>query len=165
MDILTAQRADPAVLVEHVRLPKMVPLPEAYAKVMGPERYLEPGLYDAYGNKLGGLQEVIPEARVVIEYAGVNFVWGVFSLPLLAGQKGDMIFTNVPGTSPLTAFFNEWDRGQCVPRISDALFTLIACQRGRNVARVVGQNTFGADLTVAAGFIVSVLVNMPDDEL
>jgi hypothetical protein len=165
MDFFSDNEADPPVLTEYIRLPDMVPLPDPYAQIMrGPAPYLEPGLYDAHGKKLGGLKETIPEARVVIEFAGVSLVWGVFSVPLLAGQRGDMIFTNVPGTGPQTPFFNEWDTAACLPRVGEALFTLIACQRGRGVTKVVGRNTYGADLHAAAGFIVSALVNMPGDE-
>jgi hypothetical protein len=164
MNIFSDNGADPPVLTEYIRLPDMTPLPDPYAQIMGgPAPYLEPGLYDAYGKKLGGLKEKIPEARLVIEFAGVSLVWGIFSTPLLAGQRGDMVFTNVPGTGPQTPFFNEWDPLECVPRVSDALFTLIACQRGRWVTKVVGRNTYGADLPAAAGFIVSALVGMPDD--
>lgn len=168
MEISTSYKSNPPVLVEYIRLPEMVPLPPNYAQLMGPEKYLEPGFFDEFGNKLGGLHDNIsPEkadrVRVVIEFAGVTFVWGVFSRPLLAGQRGSMLFTNVPGTGPITPFFNEWDTDQCLPRVGDALFTLIASQRGRGTAKVVGQNTYGADLTAAAGFIVSTLVNMPDD--
>lgn len=159
----------PPVCAEYIRLPDMVPLPDHYAQAMGlplgKVRYLEPGFYDGSGNKLSDLQNPVPGARVVIEFAGVSFVWGVFSEGLRAGQRGDMTFTNVPGTGPLTPFFNEWDPIESKPRLGAALFTLLACERGRGIARTSGQNTYDADLPAAAGFIVSATVNMPADEL
>jgi hypothetical protein len=161
----TAPRLVPDILVEHVRLPDLVPLPDAYCDVMGlprgVPRYMEAGLYDAHGRKLGGLKDVIPETRVVVEFAGVSLIWGVFEHKLRGGFRGDLFFDNVPGTAPTTSFFNEWDTRTVQPVIGDALFELVSSERGRNVARVCAKNCSRSDLTVAAGFIISLSVEMP----
>jgi hypothetical protein len=170
------------VCKEVLHLPDMVPLRKDYAKVMHPDldvdhmdpqdprwpRYLEPGVYDKDGHRLGGLDYRPaggrPKPRLFIEFAGVTFVWGVFDRPLRGGEEGRMLFKNVPGTGPITPFFGEWDPAADVPRVGDALFLLIASQRGRGEAQVVGRNTSQADLPAAAGFIVSQTVGMPEEE-
>lgn len=155
----------PNILSETLRLPDMVPMPEDFAKALGRDpattKYLEPGLYDARGNKLGGIDDVVPEARVVIEFAGVTFVWGVFSRPLDAGEQGWLSFTNIPGTTPITPFFSEWDHDRCVPRIGDALLPLLSAQRGRDCARVAGRNDFRGPVPAAAGYIVAQDLDLP----
>lgn len=155
----------PNILSETLRLPDMVLMPEDFAKVLGRDpattKYLEPGLYDRRGKKLGELDEVIPEARVVVEFAGVTFIWGVFSRPLNAGEQGWLSFKNVPGTTPITPFFSEWDHDNCVPRLGDALLTLLSAQRGRDRARVVGRNEFHGPVPAAAGYIVAQDLDLP----
>ena len=157
--------AEPPVLIDYVTLPEMTPMPSQYWRDLlrqtDPVDYLKPGLYDGYGKWLGDLkQKPPPETRVIVEFAGVTFVWGVFSQPLRAGQRGDMIFRNMPGTGPITSFFTEWDIDSGYPRVSDAIFTLIASMNGRNIARIVGQNLYTEDLPAAAGFIISQNANI-----
>jgi len=152
-------------MVEYIRLPDMVVLPDSYAKAMrlkpGSARYMEPGFYDGDGNKLGDLADHVANAKVVIEFAGVSFVWAAFSNQLEAKQRGDMLFENLPGTAPVTPFFSEWDPLASEPRIGSARFTLMSAQRARNAVKVVGRNDGDADLFAAAGFIVSANVPMP----
>src|SRR5262249_14854602 len=109
-NLSAAPRLVPKFHTEQLRLPDLVPLPDAYCDVMnlprGVPRYMEPGLYDADGGKLGGLQDVVPETRVVIEFAGVTLIWGVFEHRLRGGFRGEMTFHNCPGTAPITSFFN-----------------------------------------------------------
>lgn len=160
MEADLGNKAGPPVLVDYVTLPDMTPMPSKYWRDLlrqtDPVDYLKPGIYDGYGKWLGDLkQKVPPEGRVIIEFAGVTFVWGVFSQPLRAGQRGDMIFRNMPGTGPITPFFTEWDIEAGYPRVGDAIITLIASMTGRNIARLVGQNLYSEDLSAAAGFIIS----------
>jgi hypothetical protein len=122
---------------------------------------MEAGLYDAQGRKLGGPGDVVPEARVVVEFAGVTLIWAVFEHKLRGGVRGDMTFHNCPGTAPITSFFNEWDTRTVQPIIGEALFELVSSERGRDVARVCATNCSERDLVVAAGFIVSLSVEMP----
>jgi hypothetical protein len=122
---------------------------------------MEPGLFDAEGHKLGGLNDAVSGVRSVIEFAGVTFIWGVFKHKLRAGQRGDLIFHNCPGTAPITSFFNEWDTSTNLPIIGDALFELVSSQRGRNIAKVSAINHSNKDLVVAAGYIISAAVDMP----
>ena len=162
-------KADPLIVTNHITLPELVRLPDNYVKVMRqdpnvPHLYMEPGYYDEHGHKLGTLQDHVANARVVVEFAGVTFVWGAFEDVLQAGQQGDMIFRGVPGTAPITPFFSEWNPTDSTPRVGPSLFSLVAAQRGRDEARVVGQNMGNADLPAAAGFIISIQVDMPDSE-
>lgn len=158
-------RERPPILDETVRLPEMVSMPAQYARALGrpPEttRYLEPGLYDVHGRKVGGLREASPRARTVIEFAGVTFVWGAFSRPLEPGEEGWLTFLNVPGTMPITPFFSEWDAKRSEPKLGDALLPLLSSQRGRDVARVVGRNDGAKRVLAAAGFIVSQDLDLP----
>ena len=160
-----APRLVPKIHTEQLRLPDLVPLPDAYCDVMnlprGVPRYMEPGLYDAHGRKLGGLQDVVPETRVVIEFAGVTLIWGVFEHRLRGGFRGEMTFHNCPGTAPITSFFNEWDTRIVQPIIGEALFELVSSERGRDAARVSATNCSDRDLVVAAGYIISLSVEMP----
>ncbi len=109
-NLSTAPCLVPDILVEHVRLPDLVPLPDAYCDVMGlprgVPRYMEAGLYDAHGRKLGGLKDVVPETRVVVEFAGVSLIWGVFEHKLRGGFRGDLFFDNVPGTACRSLHFS-----------------------------------------------------------
>ena len=98
--------------------------------------YMEEGVYDAFGRRLGNLTDRVANGRVYIEFAGVTFIWAVFNAPLRPGQRGDMLFTNIPGTAPITPFFTEWDMSSGFPRIGSALFTLIAAQRSNGAAKV-----------------------------
>ena len=154
----------PSPLRESVRLPDMVPMPEKYSTLLRREpgaRYLEPGLYDGFGRKLGTLQDTHPATRVLIEFAGVTFVWGVFSRELEPGQEGWLTFHNVPGTTPITPFFNEWDRERTEPSLGEALTPLLSSERGRDVARVAGRNDGDDPLLAAAGLIVSQDLDLP----
>lgn len=160
MDADLGDRTETPTLVNYVTLPDMTPMPSKYWRDLlrqtDPVNYLKPGVYDAHGKWLCDLkQKVPPSARVIVEFAGVTFIWGVFSKPLRAGQRGDMIFRNMPGTGPITPFFTEWDRETGYPRLSDAILTLIAAMTGRNMARLVGQNIYSAERAAAAGFIIS----------
>lgn len=151
-------------LRETLRLPEMVPMPEAFRQALGREpgaRYLEPGLYDGFGRKLGTLGETHPGARIVIQFAGVTFVWGVFSRRLEPGQEGWLTLSNVPGVMPITPFFNEWDRKRSEPRLGDALLPLLSSERGRDTARVAGRNDGDDDVHAAAGLIVSQDLELP----
>ncbi|HEV2990755.1 MAG TPA: hypothetical protein VG759_20120 [Candidatus Angelobacter sp.] len=166
MYLIPDVKAEPLTVTNYITLPDLVRLPDNYVKVMRqdpsvPHYYMAPGYYDENGNKLGELKDKVSNARVVVEFAGVTFVWGAFEELLEAGQRGDMIFHNVPGTAPITPFFSEWSPDESAPRISPTLFGLLAAQRGRNEARVVGQNLGNADLPAAAGFIISIQVDMP----
>lgn len=157
------------LLTEYIILPEMTPMPAKYWRDLlhstDPVDYMKPGIYDAYGQWVCGLHEEDSEkkGRVVIEFAGVTFVWGVFSRKLEPGERGNLFFTGVPGTGPLTCFFTEWNTATCLPSINDShgFFSLIASMRGRNTARVAGENHYGKALSAAAGFIVSQNVDMP----
>jgi hypothetical protein len=153
-----------SALRDSLRLPEMVPMPEAFRQSLNREpgaRYLEPGLYDGFGRKLGTLRETHPDARIVIQFAGVTFVWGVFSRRLAPGQEGWLTFENVPGVMPITPFFNEWDRKRSEPKLGDALLPLLSSERGRGVARVAGRNESDGDVLAAAGLIVSQDLELP----
>lgn len=161
---------DPTPLRESVRLPDPVQMPEHYRKSLGrgPEaRYLEPGIYDAYGRRLGGLHDHHPNARVVIQFAGVTFVWASFSRELKPEQQGWLTFENVPGVMPITPFFGEWDEDRVGPDLGDALLPLLSSERGRERARVAGYNASDDEVPACAGFIVSQDLDLPprnDDE-
>lgn len=151
-------------LRESVRLPDMVQMPKRYRDALGlglEARYLEPGVFDAFGRRLGNLDASEPDARVVIQFAGVTFVWGVFDKELAPGQQGWLTFENVPGAMPITPFFSEWDRERSGPQLGDALLPLLSSQRGRGVARVAGRNDGDEAVSAAAGFIVSQELDLP----
>lgn len=159
------RHSEPGVLTERVVLPPMVLLPDNYCDVMGVPRgvarWMASGYYDRAGNLIGTLQDNRPGAPVIVEYAGVTFVWAVFAEKLGPGCLGEMIFENCPGTAPITSFFNEWNLSTGLPEIGDGLFELFSSQRGRNIAKVSAVNRGRHARTVAAGFIVSAAVEMP----
>jgi len=162
--VLLSAEAGEAPLRETLLLPPMVPMPRSFREGLGrgPDaQYLEPGLYDGLGKKLGALGDTAPQAQLVIEFAGVTFVWGVFHHHLEPGQQGWLTFENVPGVMPITPFFNEWDGERCEPKLGDALLPLLSSERGRDVARVAGRNDGDQPLTVAAGFIVAQDLDLP----
>ncbi len=132
MELIKELVADPPALVDYVRLPDEI--------VTG--RFNAMGERDLNGN-------------LFISVKDTAFIWGVFSYNLDPGQRGDMVFTNVPGTFLVGASFNEWDPRANEPRISGALFTLVAIQRGEGLVRIVGQNASEADLPAAAGIVVA----------
>jgi hypothetical protein len=132
MDIRNEYTSDPPVLAEYVRLPD-----ELYT-----------GRFDALGNES-------PEGNLFITVRDTAFIWGVFTRLLNAGQRGDMIFTNAPGTFLVGVSFNQWDPSANEPYIGDALFTLISGERGEGVCRVSGRNAGGADLPAAAGIVIA----------
>lgn len=157
--------AETKVLEDHVYLPEMTPMPADFIAILGREpgaTYVAPGLYTATGAKLAGVQEKNSEARMVIEFAGVTFIWAVFAQKLEPGQEGWLTFHNVDGTAPITPFFSEWDREGCVPKLGEALLPLLSAQRGRNMARVVGRNDGDEPVLVAAGFIYAQDLDLPD---
>jgi len=132
MEVLEDLKADPPVMVDYVRLPDEILT----------------GRYDALGEK-------DDDGNLFISVKDTSFIWAVFSYNLQAGQRGDMVFTNVPGTFLIGASFNEWDPRANEPRISEALFTIVSIQRGDGVVRIVGQNASGAELPTAAGIVVA----------
>ena len=152
------------VLEDHVYLPEMTPMPTDFIAVLGREpeaKYYAPGLYSPTGAKLAGVQEKNSKARMVIEFAGVTFIWAVFGEELQPGEEAWLTFHNVDGTAPITSFFSEWDREGCVPKLGDALLPLLSSQRGRNVARVVGRNDGDKPVLAAAGFIFAQDLDLP----
>ena len=152
------ERSSGPILAETIRLPDATRHP-----IYGP--YLKPGVYGADGGWIDDL--ILPpsryqsyvQARVVIEFAGVNVIWGRFSRPLSSGEVGACLFTNVPGNAPVTTMFGEWDMENARPRLSAAVFNLLSAQRGEQSVRVVGRNTFDGALPAAAGFILSPQAN------
>lgn len=132
MDIATHSNSEPAALVEYIRLPDAI----------------ETGRYDNQGRKSD-------TGNLFITVRDTAFLWGVFSQPLRAGQRGEMVFTNAPGTFLVGISFNEWNPALAEPHVGHAMFTLISAQRGDGIARVVGRNTHGADLHAAAGIVLA----------
>ena len=143
----------------------MTLLPDVYGDVMGVPRgvarWIASGYYDRAGRLLGDLKANCPGAPVIIEYAGVSFLWAVFANKLAPGCLGEMIFENCPGTAPITSFFNQWNVTTGQPEIGDGLFELVSSERGRDIARVSAVNRGRQAQYVAAGFIVSAAVGMP----
>ena len=132
MDVSTTIKAEPPVLVEYIRF-----LDEIIT-----------GRYDAYGSES-------PTGNLFITCKGTAFSWGVFTRTLNAGQRGDLIFTNVPGTFLVGVSFSQWDPVANEPIVSDALFALISAQRGDGNVRVIGRNLSEADLCTAVGIVVA----------
>ena len=167
MESSVQYRTPAAEFTEQIILPEMTPMPGKYWRDLlrspDPVDYLKPGYYDAYGRWLGDLKQQNPEARVIIEFAGVTFIWGIFSRKLEPGERGDMFFNGVPGTGPITSFFTEWDTASGLPCISKGrgYLSLIASMRGRNTAKIAGENHYSRAVSAAAGFIVSQNVDMP----
>ena len=160
-----------SVSKDSVTLPPLSAIPPAYEPIMGKgQLWLPPGYYDQKGMLLSGSDKdplnrfkrpAPPGTRIVIEYAGVNFVWGIFSKELEPGAQGEMTFHNTPGSGPITPMFNEWDTVGHLPRVTDSFFALVAAMRGEHVARIVGVNTHNSDRWAAAGMIVSQMAEMP----
>lgn len=132
MDIQAEFTTEPPVLVEYIRLPNEIVT----------------GRFDALGNES-------LEGNLFITVKDTAFIWGVFEHVLRAGQRGEIIFTNVPGTFLVGATFTEWNPKANEPRVGDALLTLIAAERGEGAARIVGRNTSRKDLGAAAGIVVA----------
>jgi hypothetical protein len=132
VDMASDVQSSPAVLVEYVKLPDPI----------------KTGRYDALGQ---------PSAtgNLFVTVRDTAFLWGAFSRQLAAGQRGEMVFINVPGTFLVGASFNEWDPEAVEPKIGSALFSLISIQRGSGIARVVGRNCSQADLWAGAGIVVA----------
>lgn len=84
---------------------------------------------------------------------GMGYIWGVFDTPLKPQQIGEMTFSNVRGTLPISASFGEWSAQGNKPHLGSAHYNLVSVQRGTNVARIRGLNTYGASLVSAAGLI------------
>ena len=123
MDIVTALKPDPPVVVEYVRLPDEIVT----------------GRFNASGKE-------DPDGNLFITVKDTSFIWGVFKDNLLAGQRGDMVFTNVPGTFLVGGTFTQWDPAADEPVIGQALFTLISTERGEGTIRISGRNTSESDL-------------------
>jgi len=132
MDIKTGYQADPPVLVEYIHMPDEIVT----------------GRFNA-----GGRED--PQGNLFITVKDTSFIWAVFTQTLLAGQRGEMVFTNVPETFLIGATFTQWDPVADDPFIGDALFTLISTERGCGTFRIVGRNTGGADLPAASGIVVA----------
>ena len=132
MNVETIYRSDPPVLVEYIRMPDEIVT----------------GRFNAAGKE-------DPEGNLFITVKDTSFIWGVFTQTLLAGQRGEMTFTNVPDTFLIGATFTQWDPAVDDPFIGEALFTLISAERGYGTLRIAGCNTGGADLPAAAGTVVA----------
>ena len=76
-------------IVEQLRLPDRI----------AAGRYNSHGELDLGGNLFIGIG------------SGICHIWGVFSRPLVPGQRAQMDFTNVPGSYPVTGAFSEWILG------------------------------------------------------
>jgi hypothetical protein len=92
--------------------------------------------------------------RLYIQFAGgIGYIWYVFGSPLGPNQIGEVTFTNVPGTLPVSGCFGEWVPTTNQPNIGGARYTLLCVQRGFGNALIRGLNTYGANLVSAAGLI------------
>ena len=138
------------ILSESVTLPALTKHP-AFGN------FLEAGIYDEAGHKIGELTDVDKntEGRVFVEFAGVNLIWGTFSRRLEPNEVGVLFFQNVPSALAVTPMYGEWDPVDGKPRLGEGIFELYAANRGNLNVRVVGRNTYHAKLHAAAGFIVS----------
>ncbi|HEV2990757.1 MAG TPA: hypothetical protein VG759_20130 [Candidatus Angelobacter sp.] len=133
MDVNTHIKADPPALVDYIRLPDEI--------VTG-----------RFGN--AGKPSDDP-VSLYITVKDTSFMWGVFSYKLEAGQRGEMIFTNVPGTFLVGICFNEWDTDSNEPKLSEGLLTLVSAQRGEGVFRVIGKNASDHAVYAAVGITVA----------
>ena len=132
MDIQTRYKPDPPVVVEYVRLPDEIVT----------------GRFNARG-------EEDPEGNLFITVKDTSFIWGVFTQTLMAGQRGDFVFTNVTGTFLVGGAFNQWDPAADEPYVGEALFALISTERGQDTVRISGRNASGSDLPAAVGIVVA----------
>lgn len=132
MDLINLYSPDPPSYREYLQLPDT----------------LTTGRYDHLGKE-------DPAGRVFVTTRGTAFLWCVFDRRLKAGQEGEMVISNMPGTFLVGVSFTEWDPALEEPTISDALFTLGSAQRGNGDFRIVGRNTHGADLHAAVGIVVA----------
>ncbi len=132
MDIATSFNAEPPVLVEYIRMPDEI----------------VSGRFNARG-------EEDPEGNLFITVKDTSFIWAVFTQTLMAGQRGDMIFSGVPGTFLVGSAFTEWDPAADEPYVGEGLFALISAERGEGMVRVVGRNAGSADLPAAVGIVVA----------
>lgn len=132
MDLVNSFQPDPPSYREYLRLPDT----------------LTTGRYDHHGQEDAA-------GRVFVTTRGTAFIWCVFDQRLKAGQEGEMVITNMPGTFLVGVSFTEWDSIHEEPMISNALFTLGSAQRGVGDFRIVGRNTHGADLHAAVGIVVA----------
>ena len=132
MDIDLGRQAEPPVLIEYIRMPDEI--------VTG--RFNAAGKPDQEGN-------------LFITVKDTAFIWGVFTQMLLAGQRGEMTFTNLPDTFLVGGTFTQWDPVADDPFIGSALFTLISTERGAGTLRISGCNSSLADLPAAVGTVVA----------
>jgi hypothetical protein len=132
VDIDTENTSTPPVLVEYIRLPDTITT----------GRFDTDGRSNAKGN-------------LFITVRDTAFLWGVFCYKLNAGQRGEMVFTNVPGTFLVGVSFTEWDDENNEPYLGEALYTLISAQRGEDTVRIVGRYTSSVPLAAADGIVVA----------
>jgi hypothetical protein len=132
MDIQTSYKPDPPTIVEYVRMPDEIVT----------------GRFNARG-------EEDPEGNLFITVKDTSFIWGVFTQTLMAGQRGDFVFTNVPGTFLVGTAFTQWDPAADEPYVGEALFALLSSERGEGIVRVCGRNASGSDLPGAVGIVVA----------
>ena len=143
-----------------------VDLPAIVERVILPIS-LEVGRFNAWGEKdETGNVFIGPKAL------GITNVWAVLSRPLQPGQRGEMTLENVPGTKVINGIVSEWIPGAQgdwgpgfgndklkklnIPYFGIALIAGIGLQRGENAVKVVGLNTFQAEVHMAAGIIIPV---------
>lgn len=118
---------------------------------------LEIGLYDQFGNPLP--DSAVP-ARLVVDLtppAPIYHFWAVFARPIAPGTVGIMTFLNLPGDLPASGAFTEWDRGENVPVLRDAVLTRMSVQRGTGAARVAARNDSPDPRVCAAGIVIGSL--------
>lgn len=115
---------------------------------------LASGFFDEYGHQVGagGRPSV-----VLFSLPGDPppwQCWGVFEKDLEPGQRGFLIFTNVPGQAVPGGAFTEWDRKSSTPFFTaDRLMLLYSVQRSLGAARIIGRNDSGTRTAAAAGLL------------
>ena len=134
MDVHTTHsHADPPALVDYIRLPDEIVT----------------GRFDSTGTPSDD------QVSLYITVKDTSFMWGIFSYELKAGQLGEMVFTNAPGTFLVGVCFNEWDTESGEPILSKGLLTLVSAQRGEGTFRVIGRNATDRDVYAAVGITVA----------
>lgn len=128
---VSLEHDDSSTRVDYVRLPNLI----------------RTGRYDGQGH-------LNPNGRIFVSNANTAFIWSVFEFYLEPGQRGSMIFSNVPGTFLIGTSFTEWDPEQHAPTITDALLTLNSIERAEGKIRVVGRNASNRSIAAAVGIII-----------
>lgn len=86
---------------------------------------IEPGRYNAMG-------QPDPDGNLFLGMgSGIVHIWGAFTEPLRPGQRGDMTFTNVPGTYAVTGNFSEWIPGPGGPSPHAVMRKDLGAPRGK----------------------------------